>query len=113
MKVLFIGGTGIISAAAAELTLAQGFDLTLLTRGERPNNSRARHITGDIAQASTESALQSCRWDAVVDFVAYNSGDIERRLALFNGRTEQYVFISSASAYQKPGATMLRASSLV
>ncbi len=105
MKVLFIGGTGIISSACSELALAQGMDLYLLNRGEssRPIPDGAKVLRGDIRDpASVREALGDLDFDAVVDWVAFTPEHIETDLSLFAGRTRQYVFISSASAYQKP-----------
>jgi nucleoside-diphosphate-sugar epimerase len=103
MKVLFIGGTGVISSACAQLALARGVDLTLLTRGRRRLGMGIRQLIADIGDPlMVQSVLGRDRWDAVVDFIAYTPADIEARLALFRGRTAQYLFISSASAYQKP-----------
>lgn len=103
MKVLFFGGTGVISSACAQLAVARGFDLTVLNRGKRPGTPGARQLTADIADpAAAQAALNGEKWDAVVDFIAYTPADIEGRLSLLRGRTAQYIFISSASAYQKP-----------
>lgn len=103
MKILFIGGSGIISAACARLAVARGHDLTVLNRGRRPVPAGARQLTADIADiAQARAALGETRWDAVVDFIAYTPAEIEARLPLFRERTGQYVFISSASVYQKP-----------
>jgi nucleoside-diphosphate-sugar epimerase len=103
MKVLFIGGTGIISTACTQLALARGHNLTVLNRARRKSTSAARQITVDVNDsAAVKSALGTERWDAVVDFIAFTPADIEQRLAWFRGRTAQYIFISSASAYQKP-----------
>ncbi|HEY5079936.1 MAG TPA: SDR family oxidoreductase [Opitutaceae bacterium] len=103
MRVLFIGGTGIISTACSELAVARGLDVTLLNRSLRSPIAGARTIAADISDpAAAALALGNSSWDAVVDFIAFTSADIESRLALLRGRTGQYVFISSASAYQKP-----------
>ena len=103
MKVLFIGGTGVISSACAQLAVARGFDLTVLNRGRRPSVPGLRQWTADMGRpADVQALLGREAWDAVVDFIAYTPADIEARLPLFRGRTAQYVFISSASAYQKP-----------
>ena len=103
MKVLFIGGTGVISSACAQLAVARGLDLTLLNRGRRPAHPGVRQLTGDIGdRLAAQAALAHAHWDAVVDFIAFTPAEIEARLPLFRGRTAQYVFISSASAYQKP-----------
>jgi nucleoside-diphosphate-sugar epimerase len=103
MKILFLGGTGIISTACAQLAVARGFHVTLLNRARRPVLPGTHQITADIADpAATATALGKQNWDAVVDFIAFTPAEIEQRLALFRDRTAQYIFISSASAYQKP-----------
>jgi nucleoside-diphosphate-sugar epimerase len=107
VKVLFVGGTGIISRACAELALARGMDATLLNRGGRALVTGARVIQGDIHDPKIASQLQQQRWDAVVDFIAFKPEEIAQRHALFGGRTDQYIFISSASTYQKPASHYL------
>jgi nucleoside-diphosphate-sugar epimerase len=105
MNVLFIGGTGVISAACTRLAFERDLDVTLLRRGQRKANIPAgvKTIAADINDKSAcAKALAGTSFDAVADFVAYTPADIERDLDLFRGRTRQYVFISSASAYQKP-----------
>ena len=107
VNVLFVGGTGIISRACAELALTRGMNVTLLNRGERTPVAGARSLRGDVQEAALASMLQEQRWDAVVDFIAFKAEDIAHRLALFGGHTDQYIFISSASAYQKPASHYL------
>jgi nucleoside-diphosphate-sugar epimerase len=107
VNVLFIGGTGIISRACVELALARGTNVTLLNRGERAPVTGARSIRGDIQDSGLASLLHEQRWDAVVDFIAFKPEDIAHRLALFGEHTDQYIFISSASAYQKPASHYL------
>ncbi len=105
MKVLFIGGTGVISSACSELALARGIELYLLNRGEsvRPAPAGARLLRGDIRDlAAAANALAGHRFDVVVDWIAYRPEHVAADIALFRGRTGQYIFISSASAYQKP-----------
>ncbi len=105
MKVLFIGGTGVISSACAELTVEKGFQLYMLNRGKtaRPVPKAAHILKGDIRnRTSTETALRNKTFDIVVDWIAYTPEHIKRDLELFGGRTGQYIFISSASAYQTP-----------
>jgi len=102
MRILFLGGTGVISTACSQLAIARGFEVTLLNRARREALAGARTIVADIADAGVATALGSERWDAVVDFIAFDAAAIEQRLPLFRGRTRQYVFISTASAYQKP-----------
>ena len=105
MKVLFIGGTGIISSACSQLALARGVELYLLSRGQspRPIPEGAHVLQGDIRDpASAKAALSNHTFDVVVNWVAFTPEHIETDLQLFRDRTEQYVFISSASAYQTP-----------
>lgn len=105
MKVLFIGDTGVISSACAELTVEKGFQLYMLNRGKtaRPVPKTAHTLRGDIRnRPSAESALENKTFDIVVDWIAYTPEHIKRDLELFGGRTGQYIFISSASAYQTP-----------
>jgi len=102
VKVLFVGGTGIISRACAELALARGMDVTLLNRGGRDLVAGARSIQGDIHDPAIAGLIGEQRWDAVVDFIVFKAGEVAQRQALFAGRTDQYLFISSASVYQKP-----------
>ena len=105
MRVLFIGGTGIISTACTRLAAALGIDLTLLTRGRRAADLPAgvKTLTVDMEDASAAArALGDASFDAVVDWIAYAPAQIERDLELFRRSTRQYIFISSASAYQKP-----------
>jgi nucleoside-diphosphate-sugar epimerase len=104
MRVLFIGGTGIISTAVSRLVIAQGYELVHLNRGARAVVLPAiQTVKADIHQAdSVRDALRGSQFDVVVDWIAYTPDDVERDLDLFRGKVKQYIFISSASAYQKP-----------
>jgi len=103
MKILFIGGTGIISTACAELAVARGFQLSVLNRGQRETPPGVRQIIADINDApAVAAALGEQTWDAVVDFISFTPAEIEQRMTLFKGRVGQFIFISSASIYQKP-----------
>lgn len=105
MKVLFIGGTGIISSACSQLALDRGIELYLLNRGQsaRPAPRGAHLLHGDIRnRGSVQSALGDMTFDAVVNWIAFTPDHVESDIDLFQGRTGQYVFISSASAYQTP-----------
>ena len=107
MKILFIGGTGIISSACSSLVIARGHELFLLNRSvstKTPLPEGATVFQGDVytEEARLSKLLADHHFDAVVDFIAYTPNDIERDLRLFRGKTDQFVFISSASAYQKP-----------
>src|SRR4051794_6091752 len=108
MRVLFIGGSGIISSACADLAVERGIDLYLLNRGRsasRPVPPAATVLRGDIRDPeSVVKALDGRDFDAVVDWVAFTPEHVRTDVDLFRGRTGQYVFISSASAYQTPPA---------
>ena len=108
MKVLFIGGSGIISSACSRLAVERGIDLYLLKRGTggpRPVPEEATVLRGDIRDpASVKEALGSLEFDAVVDWVAFTPQHVQDDIDFFRARTGQYVFISSASAYQTPPA---------
>ena len=109
MKALFIGGTGNISSACVDLALARGIEVTLLNRGTsgRPVPNGAQVVNGDIRDPqSVRAALGSRSFDVVAEFVAFTPEHIETDLELFRGRTGQYIFISSASAYQTPPAIL-------
>lgn len=104
MKVLFIGGTGNISTSVSRLCIEMGIDLYLLNRGrtgiEIPG---AKTIIGDISKPEQlQPVLSKHKWDVVVNWIAFVEKDIERDIELFRNRTGQYIFISSASVYQKP-----------
>jgi nucleoside-diphosphate-sugar epimerase len=104
MKVLFIGGSGFISTAVSRLAVAKGIELFWLNRGQRQGNvPGVQHLIADVHQPDeARRVLEGHRFDVVVDWIAYTEDDIERDLALFRGRVGQFIFISSASAYQKP-----------
>ena len=91
------------------MAISDGFDLTVLNRGTRPGGlPGARHLIADARRpGEVRAALGDAVFDVVVDWIAYTPDDIERDLGLFRDRVEQYVFISSASAYQKPPAHYL------
>jgi len=109
-NILFVGGTGVISAAAAERALALGHRLTILNRGKstgRPVPEGAEVLQADVRDASAvQEVLGAREFDAVADFIAFTPDHARASLELFRGRVGQYVFISSASAYQKPPARL-------
>jgi nucleoside-diphosphate-sugar epimerase len=109
-RVLFIGGSGIISSACSRLAVERGIDLYLLKRGTsgpRPVPDDATVLRADIRDpASVKEAIGDLEFDAVVDWVAFTPQHVRTDIELFRGRTRQYVFISSASAYQTPPARM-------
>ena len=104
MRVLFIGGTGNISAACSRLCLERGMEVFHLNRGLRKMPiPGVRSLIADIADRKrVEAVLGDLTFDAVANFVAFVEADVERDIELFARRAGQYFFISSASAYQKP-----------
>ena len=108
LRVLIIGGNGIISASTSRLAVARGMELTLLNRGidgTRPPIEGAQSLVGDAGDpASIRDAVGTREFDVVANFRAFTPDQVEADVELFAGRTGQYLFISSASAYQKPVA---------
>lgn len=106
MKALFIGGTGIISMAITRQLINLGWDLYLLNRGNRELDlpmERVTRIQTDINdEEKTRSLIGDMQFDVVADFIAFVPSQLERDYRLFKGRTKQFFFISSASAYQTP-----------
>lgn len=105
MKILFIGGTGTISAAISKALLERGDELYLLNRGHHNQNlpAGAKVILADINEEEKVAELtDGLEFDVVADFIAFVPAHLERDYRLFNGKTKQFVFISSASAYQTP-----------
>lgn len=104
MKVLFIGGTGVISSAVSALAVERGMELYLLNRGIHGEfvPEGASVIKGDIRDAEgVASALDGYKFDVVVDWIAYTPDQVENDIRLFTGKTGQYIFISSTTVYQK------------
>jgi nucleoside-diphosphate-sugar epimerase len=106
LRVLYIGGTGIISAACVAESRAAGHEVHVLNRSasaSRPLPSGVVAHHADIRdREAVEAVLGDARFDAVVEFVAFLPEHVRADIDLFSGRTDQYVFISSASAYQTP-----------
>ncbi|MFJ7749212.1 NAD-dependent epimerase/dehydratase family protein [Arthrobacter sp. NPDC097144] len=110
MDILLIGGTGVISSAVAEHAAGLGHRVTLLNRGasaKRPAPAGTEVLHADIRDAAAASeVLKGREFDAVADFISFVPDQLKASMDLFRGRTGQYVFISSASAYQKPPARL-------
>lgn len=109
-RILFLGGTGVISAACVARAVEKGHEVTVLNRGEtdvRPLSPSVRRVIADLRDpASVRDAIGSQEFDAVAQFLAFTPEHVQADVDLFAGRTEQYVFISSASAYQTPPARL-------
>jgi len=105
MKLLLVGGTGTISSGVAQIALEQGFDLTVLNRGQQTfvKNPGTEVILADARdENSMKSALQGKSFDCVIDFLVHRPEQLELAMRIWKGKTGQYIFISSASVYQKP-----------
>lgn len=102
MKVLFIGGTGNISTSVSQAASANHIELFHLNRGSKQMDG-ITSLQADIRDVeAVKAVLKSHTWDCVVDWIAFTPDEVERDFQLFRGKTRQYIFISSASAYQKP-----------
>ncbi len=103
MRLLIIGGTGNISSEFAEAAIAQGIEVFILTRGSRAPASGAAAIVADANDtAAVANATLGMNFDVVVDFLCYEPARATEAINAFLGRTGHYVFISSASVYEKP-----------
>lgn len=105
MRILFIGGTGTISSAITQQLAATEHELWLLNRGNRKGEvpQNVKQIVADINDKNAVlEKLGDTMFDAVCDFIGFVPYQVERDFRLFAGRTRQYVYISSASAYNKP-----------
>lgn len=105
MKALLIGGTGTISTAISAKLLEEGHELWLINRGTRNDAlpAGARIIKADISdEADVAKKIEGMSFDVVADFIAFVPQQLERDYRLFKGKTRQFIYISSASAYQKP-----------
>ena len=104
-RALIIGGTGTISLSVVKRLLSLDWEVWTINRGKRsdvlPPSVRQIHV--DIKdEEAVKAAISSLSFDSVAEFVAYGRDDVERDRRLFMGKTEQYIFVSSASAYEKP-----------
>ena len=107
MRILMIGGTGTISSAITRQLAASGHDLWLLNRGNRKDEvpTGVRQIIADVDDTDeVQRQIGDAQFDAVCEFIGFLPSQVERDIRLFKGRTRQYVYISSASAYNKPAA---------
>lgn len=106
MKALFIGGTGTISMAITRLAAERGWELYLLNRGSRtaelPESVKVLNVDINADEAGAAQLLSDMQFDTVCDFIGFHQEQVERDYRLFAGKTKQFMYISSASAYQKP-----------
>src|SRR3954447_20059413 len=109
-RILFLGGTGVISAACVRLAVQRGHEVTVLNRGRtssRPLPVEVETLTADLHdQAAVDAALGDREFEVVTQFLAFTPDQVEADISRYAGRAGQYVFISSASAYQKPPASV-------
>jgi nucleoside-diphosphate-sugar epimerase len=110
LRVLFIGGSGVISSACAREAVTAGIDLYVLNRGRtttRPVPAGVVELRADVRDpVAVRAALGDLDFDSAVDWVAYTTEHVRSDIELLRGRTRQYVFISSTSAYQRPPARL-------
>lgn len=110
LKVLFLGGTGVISSACAAVAQAAGHDLTVVTRGtdgRRRVPEGVRSVVADVRDAAAlAAALGEETYDVVVDFVGYSPDDVAQDVAMFSGKVGQFVFVSTCSVYAHPAALL-------
>lgn len=104
MKVLFIGGTGIISSAVSKLAIERGIELYHFNRGKSHRKiDGVKNISGDIRNVKqTKEILKNYHFDVVVNWISFVPEHVLADIEIFAGKTSQYIFISSASAYEKP-----------
>jgi len=108
-SILYLGGTGTISAACVRRSIERGHDVTVLNRGSgrRGLPDEVTVLSADVRDPEAlTGALGGQEFDAVADFLSFTPTHVSTALDVFEGRTGQYVFISSASAYQKPPAAL-------
>lgn len=105
---LFIGGTGVISSAVVAQALFQNWSVTLLNRGNTPPPQGVEQLKGDMANLKAVAAsLTGLHFDVICDFIVFTPKEAQERIDLFKNHCHQYIFVSSATVYQKPPATYL------
>jgi nucleoside-diphosphate-sugar epimerase len=104
MNILYIGGTGQISLPCVEQSIAAGHKVAVFNRGQRGEALPAgvESIVGDMNDAASYGALGDRKFDVVNQFMVFRPEQMQRDIEVFAGKTSQYIFISSASVYQKP-----------
>src|SRR5512138_1361933 len=103
LRVLYLGGTGTISASCVRVSVASGMAVSVLNRGLKETPAGTESLIADVTdQAALERALADRTFDAVVNFLSFDAADARRKAEFFSSRARQYVHISSASIYAKP-----------
>ena len=109
MKVLILGGTGVISREIVKLLLKENHDVTLFNRGhaQLPFADDVRQITGDrLQQEEFETSMQKTNFDVVMDMICFNEEDARSTLRAFSGNTNHLIICSSIAAYKRPYKTV-------
>ena len=106
-KILFVGGTGQISLPCVAQAVRAGHEVSVFNRGQRgePLPAGVRVIAGDMKDPSSYAQLGAESWDVVAQFMVFTPAQMQQDIATFTGKTGQYIFISSASVYQKSIST--------
>lgn len=108
MKALIIGGTGTISKAVVDLLIKKNWEVYVLNRGNKPLPYGAFPVVADINDEKyAREKLGDMTFDVVCEFIGFVPAQVERDYRLFNGKTKQYIYISSASAYHKPAGNYI------
>lgn len=105
MRILFIGGTGAISPASVDLSIARGYEVYVLNRGNHMDriSPKAKLLKADYTdEAAVNEVLGDLTFDVVADFHVFTADDLKKAVRLFENRTKQYFFISSGTVYRKP-----------
>ncbi|MDB5507021.1 MAG: putative mRNA-binding protein [Devosia sp.] len=105
-SVLFVGGTGQISLSCVEVAVKAGHEVTVFNRGKVDARlpSGVATLTGDVKDPASYAQLKGQRFDVVCQFLAFTPDQLAQDLAVFTGTVGQYIFISSASVYEKPAS---------
>ncbi len=102
MKVLLIGGTGILSTDIVKEALNQNYDVYVVNRGHRNTDNRVKVIIGDIRKVKQiQQKIENLYFDVVIDFLSFNEKQLKNTLEIFNQKCDQFIFISSATVYRK------------
>lgn len=106
LSVLFVGGTGQISLPCVELAVKAGHKVSVFNRGVRDEKlpKKVKSVTGDMKDPASYKKLGKTKWDVVCQFMAFTPDQMQQDIDTFSGNVGQYIFISSASVYEKPAS---------